>query len=256
MRILNLWAIAMSLACLMSAPALAQEGIGGGGKRTPVQAEPPPSGATLIFNKKVQEELRLGSDQVEAVSAAVLKVRQKYFGDPQKLKELKPNEMAELDAKVEKESLKAIGDVLKPEQTKRLKQIEFQHRVERAGPGALLAADLAKELQVTDKQKKLFASISSQLQQDMGAALFSQNRDQIPTLRKEAMDAVRKSLNDEQKKKLEALTGKPFAFPAPGPQSGGLPGAPAGAPWDPLRLPGSGAAADLLMNPSVRKERS
>jgi hypothetical protein len=258
MRILHLWAIALSLACLIQAPALAQPGERpGDGRTSPAIPAPPPSGAKLIFNKKVQEDLGLGSDQVEAVSAAVLKVRQEYLGDPQKLKELKPSEKAELLAKVEKESLKAIlkamGDVLKPEQTKRLKQIEFQQRVEGMGPRALLEADVAKGLQLTDKQKKLFASIFNQWQQDMGAALFNQNRDQIPALRKEAMDAVRKSLNDEQKKKLEALTGKPFAFPGPGAASGGLPGAPTDAPWDPLRLPG-GRAADLLMHPSVRKE--
>jgi hypothetical protein len=228
MRNLHQWAIVLGLACLTQAPARAQERIVPAREQGRI-LDAPPSAGNLIFNKKVQEDLGLGADQVEAVSAAVLKVRQEYLGDPQKLKELKPSEKAELLAKVEKESLKAIlkaiGDVLKPEQRTRLKQIEFQHRVELHGPGALLAADLAKELQVTDKQKKLFASIFNQWQQDMGAAVFNQNPDQIPALRKEAMDAVRKSLNDEQKKKLEALTGKPFAFPQPK-GNGGKPGDP------------------------------
>jgi hypothetical protein len=240
MRILHLWAIALSLACLIQAPALAQIGgrPGGGGRESGIAA-PPPSVARLIFNKKVQEDVGLSSDQVEAVTAANLKVRLAYLGDPEKLKKLEPKERAEFLAKMEKESLqailKAMGDVLKPEQAKRLKQIEFQQRVDVNGPRALLEADVAKELQLTDKHKKLFASIFNQWQQDMGAAVFSQNLDQIPALRKEAMDAVRKSLNDEQKKKLEALTGKPFAFPQPK-GNGGKPGDPPSPQCGPIEL--------------------
>jgi hypothetical protein len=212
MQILHRWATVLGLACLIQPPALAQS--------FPALAQPfvatTPSGGNLIMNKKVQEELGLGSEQIDGVSAAARKVREKYKDEYAKLKSLEPGERAELLAKVDKEVLKAIGDILKPEQAKRLKQIEFQQRVQQRGPGVFLEADVAKELQLTDKQKKRVAVVFNQCNMDSVAALQNRNTEQIPALRKEAMDQIRKSLNDEQKKKLEALTGKPFELKAVG----------------------------------------
>jgi hypothetical protein len=247
MRILHQWAIVLGLACFIQAPALAQP--------AGFVGAPPPSGGNLIFNKKVQEELGLGSEQIEGISAAARKVREKNKDEFAKLKTLEPSERVELLAKVDKEVLKAIGDILKPEQAKRLKQIEFQQLVEQRGPAALLEADVAKELQLTDKQRKRVASVFNQLNKDMVESLQNGALRQIPALRKEAMDEVRKPLNDEQKKKLEALTGKPFAFPGPGAR--GTPGAPSfgfpGLGASGLALPGSNAARLLLSKP-VQKE--
>jgi len=229
LRILQLWAIALSMACLIQSPALAQIGE----RPEPL---PPRSAGYLILISTVQEDLGLGSEQIEAAYAAMRNVREKYgFAK----KKLDSGEWAELFAKGDNEMLQAIGDVLKPEQMKRLKQIEFQQRVEEDGPRAFLEAAVAKELQLTDEQKKLFASIFNQLLHDIGAAAFKLDRTtvhvpaspnkamdaetfqqltqfiyvDVPALRKLAMDAVRKSLNDEQKKKLEALTGKPLVLP-------------------------------------------
>jgi RNA polymerase sigma factor (sigma-70 family) len=199
--------------------------------------DPPPSyAASLINNKKVQEELGLDSEQIKGVFAAVRKVyEEKYKDDFAKLdaKREKLNQAAvsdaahELYAKVEKENLKAIGDVLKPEQMKRFEQIQFQRRLEEDFRGTLLKPDVAKELQWTDKQKRLIASVMDQMAKDQTAAAFNRDLDKLPALFKEAMDTIRKSLNDEQKKKLEALTGKPFAFPQPG-VTPGNPGGKAG----------------------------
>jgi hypothetical protein len=206
------------------------------------------------MNKKVQEELKLTAGQVQDISDSVLNVRVKYLGDADKVRMLEPKEKAELLAKVEKETLKAVGDVLKnvlkPEQAKRLKQIEFQEQW-RVVPQAFLKTDAAKELQLTDKQKKRIVSILDQLNQDLGASLLARELEEIPKLRKKAMDDIRSSLNDEQKKKLEDLTGKPFELPRPGP---GIqwPGTQPGAPFL-LSLPGSDIAR-LLLTGRVQKE--
>lgn len=90
------------------------------------------------------------------------------------------------------------------------------------------------------------ASVFNQMNENVGEAVRNGNRAQAPALRKQAMDEIRKSLTDEQKKKLEALTGKSFAFSGPG-------GAP-GAAWPSIiSLPGSDAAR-LVLNASVQKE--
>src|SRR5262249_12459021 len=183
MRFLHQSVFVIVLAALVTAPAPAQLGgrpdRGGGGL---VER---PSGGTLVLNKSVQEELKLTADQVKDVSAAVRKVREKYQDDLAKLRTLEPKDQAELLAKVDKETLKAVGDVLKPEQAKRLKQIEFQEQW-RQIPQAFLQGDVAKELQLTGKQKERIATILDQLNQDLGAALLTRELEEIPKLRKKA----------------------------------------------------------------------
>jgi RNA polymerase sigma factor (sigma-70 family) len=196
--------------------------------------DPPPSyAASLINNKKVQEELGLGSEQIKGVFAAVRKVHEEKYKDDfaeldvkrEKLDQAAVSDAAQqLYAKVDKDNLKAIGDVLTPAQMKRFNQIQFQRRLEGDFRVTLLEPDVAKELQWTDKQKRLMASVHDQMAKDQTAAAFNRDLDKLPALFKEAMDTIRKSLDDEQKKKLEALTGKPFAFP----QSGATPGNPGG----------------------------
>jgi len=227
MRNVHRWAIVLCVAC--SVQALAQDNIGGRPDRGAGVVATPPSGHTLVMNKKVQEELKLTAEQVTDISDAILKVRAKYLSDPDKVRALEPKEKAELLANVNKETLKAVGDVLlklKPEQAKRLKQIEFQVQW-REFTLTFLKTDAAKELQLTDKQKKRIASVLDQMNRDMGAALFAREPEDIPKLRNKAMDDIRSSLNDEQKKRLADLMGRPFELPATPGVSGAKPGTPA-----------------------------
>jgi hypothetical protein len=240
MRNLHHWAIVLCVACSMQGLALAQAG------GRPDGASPrggalvmPPIGLTLdlLQNKKVQEELKLTAEQEKDIFAGVRKVRANYLGDPKKFRTLTRKEQDELFAKMDKETLKDIRDVikdgLKPAQAKRLKQIEFQAQW-RDNPHAFLQSDVARQLQLTDKQKKRIATILDQLNRDRGAALFSGKREEIPKLSKKAMEDIRSSLDDGQKKKLEHLTGKPFAFAQPS----ATPGKPGGnRPGDPV-IPG------------------
>jgi hypothetical protein len=156
LRILHLWAIALSLACLIQAPASAQRAESP--ERPSLIPECPLSYLPgLIFNKKVQEELGLDSKQIEGVGAASRKVKEKYKDEFAKAVKNIPDQgdgaVFALYVKMDKENMKAFGDVLKPEQMKRLKQIQFQKRLEEWLQGALLEPDVAKELQWTDKQR-------------------------------------------------------------------------------------------------------
>src|SRR5262249_8246452 len=245
MRNLHRWAIVLGVAGVIQAPAPAQD----------IPPLPRQSGGNLIHNKSVQEELKLGSDQGESIVAARRKSTEKYRDELKKLIELqnqealKPRDLTrqplsvtkrhELDAKMDEEVLKALDAILKPEQTKRLKQIQFHDAAQRTGAGVFLYADVAKELQLTDKQKRRAQSIFNQSCHDVTALAFSgAPREEVPKLNKKAIDDVRSSLSDDQKKKLADLMGRPFEVKADA-----LPRAPFG-----------GGNAHLFSNERVQKE--
>jgi hypothetical protein len=221
MRNLHRWAIVLCVACSMQGLALAQVG------ETPDRGAPrgaplvmSASDYNLVMNKKVQEDLKLTAKQVKDMMAAVSKVNWKHYGDPEKTRNLGPKEKAELNAKVSKEILKAVSDVLKlkPEQRKRLKQIEFQRQWQ--GNIDFVRSYATKELRLTNKQKQYIATIREHLIRDQTAAAFAGDREAGWKIMKKALDDVRSCLNDEQKKKLDDVMGKPFAFAEPSTKPG------------------------------------
>jgi hypothetical protein len=232
MRNLHRWAIVLGVACVIQAPAQGQD----------FQPLPRLSGANLIHNKSVQEDLKLGSDQVDSILAARRKVTEKYKDELRKLNELAMNEVKptdrlplsvvkgkELEAKMDEEVVKALEAILKPEQTKRMKQIQLHDAVQRVGAGVFLYADVAKALQMTDRQKQHVRSIFNQSCHDVTALAFAgvpreEAWEEARKLNKKAMDDVRSFLSDEQKKKLADLMGRPFALVETPGVSGANPG--------------------------------
>src|SRR5262249_38790439 len=113
---------------------------------------------------------------------------------------------------------KALGEVLKPEQTKRLNQIQLQVR----GSQAFSDPKVAEALKLTDSQKKDIKTIQEDSQKQI-RALFeggrpgADAREKMTKLRKETSDKIMDVLNKDQKKSWEELTGKPFTIQrAPG----------------------------------------
>jgi hypothetical protein len=221
MQNLHRWAIVLCVACVIQAPAQAQD----------FQPLPRLSGSNLIHNKSVQEELKLTAEQVKDIWEARAKVREKYKDESRKLNELawqealKPRDPTrrslsegkgkELERKMDAEVLKAVDAILKPEQTKRLKQIQLHDAAQRVGAGVFLYTDVAKELQLTDKQKKTAQAIFNQSCRDVTALAFAgvtreEAWEEARKLNKKAMDDVRSFLRDEQKKRLADLMGSPF----------------------------------------------
>jgi RNA polymerase sigma factor (sigma-70 family) len=188
--------------------------------QAPAQAQdilplPRLSGVNLIMNKSVREELNLTADQVKDLWAGVHKLREKYKDEFAKHETREQAERAGLFAKVDKEVLKGLDAILKPEQAKRLTQIQLDDAAQRVGAGVFLYSDVAKELQLTDSQKQRAQAIFNQSCHDVTALAFSgatreEAWEEARKINKKAMDDVRSSLNDEQKKKLEEMTGKPF----------------------------------------------
>jgi hypothetical protein len=228
MRDLHRWAIVLCAACVIQAPAPAQN----------ILPLPRLSGGNLIKNKSVQEDLKLTAGQVKDIWAEVRKITEKYRdefwevekkhrdehleiqrqaqkGIPQTVVSKQRQAEMALEAKMDDEVVKALDAILKPEQAKRLKQIQLHDAAQRVGAGVFLYADVAKELQLTDRQMQWAQSIFNQSCHDVTALAFSgAPRDEIPKLNKKAMDDVRSSLSDEQKKKLAGLMGRPFELKA------------------------------------------
>jgi hypothetical protein len=230
MRNLHRWAIVLCVACVIQAPAQAQV--------QDILPLPRLSGGNLIKNKSVQEDLKLTTEQVKDIWAEVRKVNEKYKDKFLKVKEKYREEFLEiqrqarqgipqravskqrlaeeaLEAKMDEEVLKALDAILKPEQAKRLKQIQLHDAAQRTGAGVFLYADVAKELQLTDRQKRRAQSIFNQSCHDVTAAAFAgAPREEVPKLIKKSMDDVRSFLSDKQMKKLADLMGKPFKLKA------------------------------------------
>lgn len=110
------------------------------------------------------------------------------------------------------DATKALGEVLKPEQVKRLKQIELQQR----GSRAFVDEEVQKALKLTDEQKEKIKGIAEESGKQM-RELFGGgqgNREEafkkMQSLRKETNDKVQAVLSDDQKKAWKELTGEPF----------------------------------------------
>jgi len=183
---------AVAVALFLGAPALAQFRGGGGGG--------------LAGNASVQKELKLTDEQTEKVKSALKDV---FSGLKDSLpgKDATPEQRAEFTKKMSDATNKALAGILKPEQLKRLRQIELQQ----SGP---TDADCQKELGLSDEQKTKIKEIGDKFRSDMRDLVtggnFQDAREKITKLRKESLDKEVAVLTDTQKKKWKEMTGEPF----------------------------------------------
>jgi Spy/CpxP family protein refolding chaperone len=205
--------LALTLIALLAAPALTQER----------QQRPQPGGprgfggfglAGLVQNEGVQKELKLDKEQVDKVKDALQKVQAKYRDDFAKLRDLSQEEQRTkrqaLTRTFNEETLKAAGDILKPDQLKRLKQIELQQ----AGVLAYSRPEVQKALNLTDDQKQKIQTIAEESGKEMrdlfGGGNPAEIQEKIAELRKKTAEKVQVVLTDNQKKAWKELTGEPF----------------------------------------------
>jgi len=200
--------VAFGLVAALSGPAMAQGrggfgGMGGG-----------PVG--LLGNPGVQKELKLDSAQVEKATALATETREKMMGLRDQLTGLEGQELMtkrqELARPINEQAMKSASAFLKPEQVKRLHQIELQQR----GANALNDPVVAKKLGVTDEQATKVKSILADSQSEMRELFQSAGDDRqaamakVQTLRKETNAKVMALMTDDQKKTWKEMTGEPF----------------------------------------------
>lgn len=202
-------AVVLGAVLLLTSTAAAQRfgPFGGGGK------------AMLLMNPDVQQELKLSEDQIAKVKEVSQSVFEKNKETFAKLKDTPKDQlrekMQEIAKAIGEETDKALKDVLKSEQTKRLRQLELQQR----GFDAFSEADVQKELKLGDEQKEKIKTLSddarkeaSELFQGGAKGNFQETMTKVQAMRKDTLEKVLATLKDDQKKSWKELTGEPFEF--------------------------------------------
>jgi Spy/CpxP family protein refolding chaperone len=228
MRTMKLGA-ALGVGLLLSGTALAQQPPGGGGFG---------GGGGLVNSiarsKPLQDELKVDAGQLEKLTAALTKAREDSRELLQKLiaRDTSTEERTEIGKKLRELNEKAVADALKPEQVKRMRQLEHQQ----AGLNFFIRSEAAKPLNLTDEQKEKITAVSRELATDrrevqgaagrggFGRPVDPEIQKKLDSLQKEAMANAVKVLTDEQKTAYKDLTGEPFEGPLPAQAFGGAGG--------------------------------
>ncbi|WP_406697168.1 hypothetical protein V5E97_39880 [Singulisphaera sp. Ch08] len=204
MRTFGIMALTLGAAVVITTPAQAQFGRGGGFGFT---------GYSLLSNKSVQQELKLEGDQAEKVSKIVNEISAKTR---EKLQDIPQDEQrekgAELRRAAEEETKAAVKGDLKAEQITRLEQIIRQTQ----GLFAFADPTTAEKLSLTDDQKSKFRELVRENGEKMREIRQNAGDDRqaamekLRELRKESLEKVHAALTDDQKKAWKELTGEPF----------------------------------------------
>ena len=189
----------------------------------------------LLAREDVQKELELLDDQIEEIEAArddqQASIREAFSGfgrggnrgrggdrgrDRNADKGKKGGgedrfaRFREMREKMEKETQKALDEILLPHQSKRLNQLVLQRSL-RGGASQVAAAlsrgDLAEGLNVTEKQGESLQAKARTIETKLQA--------QIAKLRQQAQEELLKSLSPEQQREFKDMVGKPFTFTEP-----------------------------------------
>jgi hypothetical protein len=210
--------LSLGLATLLSTTAAAQGPRGGGmGMRMGL--------GMLIGNESVQKELKLDEAQTskakELAEESMAKMRENFesvrdLEGPERMQKMQELNR-ELNASVEK-SAEAF---LKPEQLKRLSQIELQQR----GAMAFLDPKVQEKLKITDDQKSSIESISRESMEEMRSLFTSggdreEMRAKMTEIQKSTREKIEGKLTDDQKKAWKELVGAPFEIRREGPGRG------------------------------------
>ncbi len=168
----------------------------------------------LLRLEPVQKELKVTDEQKEKIQKLAEEMRPapRAEGESRPSRDEMQKKMKERAEKINK----TLAEILKADQTERLKQIGLQVQ----GPRAFENPEVVKALQITDEQKTKVKDILSETRKQV-QALGRPDPEATPADRKERLEKVQKiqkeatakcveALTPEQKKKFEELRGKPF----------------------------------------------
>ena len=208
----NLWTIALAslgLVLLTAGPTSAQGRPGVAGL----------SVSTMLIDKSVQKEIKASPEQVEKLESLVEKLRAKQRETIPESAGLSDDERRKLFASVMSQLRtdldKGVAEILKPEQTKRIQQIELQH----SGVQGLLIPSVANKLKLTDAQKSDIREIYEHSMREMREAFQSANEDRkaamekVIVVRRQYTEKAQKVLNEEQLNNWKEMLGAPFEWP-------------------------------------------
>jgi hypothetical protein len=128
-----------------------------------------------------------------------------------KLRDLSREDRQKKAEELSKANDKAVGEVLKPDQLKRLKQIHWQQQ----GARAFSDPELADALKFTTEQKDKIQAVREEARKEMQSLRQAggdreEARKKFEEIRKATNEKVMGVLTDEQKAKWKELQGEPF----------------------------------------------
>jgi len=220
-------ALIVALAALVCG-AMAQGGGGaggGGGRQRGGQrgGGNPYAPMSLAGREEVQKEIGITDDQKAKISELATATRAKAREAGQAAGQDRQARQ-EANAKVNAEALKSLGEILKPEQMKRLRELQIQW----TGKTIVIAdKEVQAEIGITDEQKTKLTDLQTRQQAAMREAM--QNAQGDPAAAAEARtknakimeEEIDKVLTDAQKSKLKEMGGKELPKPAPAARGGG-----------------------------------
>ncbi len=177
-------------------------------------------GSFVVFRDKVQEDLKLSKEQKEKLEQHLKELVPEIMQFFQKIDGLKGEEREkELKAyrpKAQEKLAAFLKQTLKDDQRKRLRQIEVQQE------GALAwwngDGQIAKDLKITDEQRKQFMPVIQEMQKKIEPltkeAKSGGNAQEIwpkiMKIRREHEAKIVALLTDAQKKQWQEMVGKPL----------------------------------------------
>jgi hypothetical protein len=203
--------MAALLAALVMLTAAQSQQVGFGGFGT--------GPTSLVNSKTVLADIKATDEQAAKLREWAKEFPAKQFAAMKDIQGAPQKKAAAMTA----EAWKGIGEVLKPDQVKRLKQIELQA----AGVTAFSRPEVVEALKFTDDQKAkireaggtVFRTMVA-LREEFGATGFAplnlepakklEHDKKLAAINKEMRDAVETALTDEQKKKWKEMTGDPI----------------------------------------------
>lgn len=160
----------------------------------------------LLTQESVQADLKLTEEQKTKVRALQESQRQLF----QDLRNLGREEAAKRLREQAEKTEKELATLLKPEQAKRLQQIQLQLRMRQGNYRAILTdPDIAAKIGLTDQQKEKVRQLDAEAAK-LRESFQGGNREEAFKRFKELNSKYESILTDQQKAKLKELVGEPF----------------------------------------------
>ena len=174
-------------------------------------------GPYLVFRDKVQDDLKLSTEQKEKLGEKLQERVQDAMAFFQKLEGVGPEErekeLGEYRRKARENLAAFLRETLKDDQPKRLRQLELQQE------GAFaLGGESGKELKVTDDQRRRFMAVVREMQKKIEPMIKEAQsggdpkeiRPKVMKIRKEHEAEIEAILTDAQRKQWKEMLGKPL----------------------------------------------
>jgi hypothetical protein len=174
-------------------------------------------GPYVVFRDKVQDDLKLSTEQKEKLGEKLRERVQDAMAFFQKLEGVGPEErekeLGEYRRKAGENLVAFLKETLKEDQLKRLRQLELQQQ------GAFaLGGETGKELKLTDDQRRRFMGVVQEMQKKIEPMIKEAQsggnpeeiRPKVMKIRKEHEAKIEAILTDVQKTQWKEMLGKPL----------------------------------------------